>query len=369
MNFLILFTFLFLVFETFVHGSEDSSNVIVLDSSNFDEIVGKDKFVLVEFYAPWCGHCKTLAPVYEKLADSFSYAKDRVVIAKVDADDQKNLGSRFEIQGFPTLKWFDKNSLTPEDYNEGRDLEALSAFIEKKTGINSKIKREISVVTVLTSQSFDEIVMDPEKCVLVEFYAPWCGHCKSLAPIYEKVAKDFAQESDVVVANLDAAEHKTIGEKYEIKGYPTIKYFPKGKDKTPIDYNSGRTEKEFVTFLNENCGKNRLVGGGLSENAGKIHDLDVLAVQFTKATTLKEKEKVIGESKSIADKLDTRFSRYYVKVMDKIKGKEDYADNEIIRLEKIIKSGTISEAKIDDFTIRRNILSSFHKDFVARDEL
>ena len=51
-----------------------------------------------------CGHCKSLAPVYEELAGSFEFAKDKVTIAKVDADAEKELGKRFGISGFPTLK-------------------------------------------------------------------------------------------------------------------------------------------------------------------------------------------------------------------------------------------------------------------------
>ncbi|CRK28765.1 hypothetical protein BN1723_018361, partial [Verticillium longisporum] len=81
------------------------SAVIDLIPSNFDKVVLKSgKPTLVEFFAPWCGHCKTLAPVYEELALAFENSKDKVQIAKVDADAQKELGKRFGIQGFPTLK-------------------------------------------------------------------------------------------------------------------------------------------------------------------------------------------------------------------------------------------------------------------------
>lgn len=60
-----------------------------------------------------------------------------------------------------------------------------------------QIKEAPTAVTVLTPDNFDKIVMDPTKDVLVEFYAPWCGHCKSLAPIYEKVAATYAGEPNV----------------------------------------------------------------------------------------------------------------------------------------------------------------------------
>ncbi|CAG8721780.1 15822_t:CDS:2, partial [Acaulospora morrowiae] len=201
----------------------------------------------------------------------------------------------------------------------------------------------------------------------VEFYAPWCGHCKNLAPIYEKVAKDYAQESECVVANIDASDHRTIGDRYDVKGYPTIKFFPKGENKTPIDYTGGRTEQDFVDFLNENCGTQRLVGGRLSGDAGKIPKLDAFVVEFTDATTRADKENVIKEAKVVADELDTRFAKYYPKVMEKTLEKEDYVDKEIARINKIIESGTISDNKIDDFTIRKNILSSFHKDSVPHE--
>lgn len=61
-------------------------------------------------------------------------------------------------------------------------------FLNQKAGTNARIKEAPTAVTVLTDDNFDSIVKDSTKNVLVEFYAPWCGHCKSLAPIYEKLA-------------------------------------------------------------------------------------------------------------------------------------------------------------------------------------
>jgi protein disulfide-isomerase A6 len=152
------------------------SVVIDLIPDNFDKIVLQSgKPALVEFFAPWCGHCKNLAPVYEELAANFESAGSKVTIAKVDADAEKALGKRFGIQGFPTLKWFDGKSDKPEDYNGGRDLESLTAFITEKTGAKPKKKATVpSSVEMLTDKSFKEQI-GGDKDVLVAFTAPWCG--------------------------------------------------------------------------------------------------------------------------------------------------------------------------------------------------
>lgn len=157
-------------------GAHASSSVLDLIPANFDKVVlDSGKPALVEFFAPWCGHCKSLAPVYEELAQNFGFASDKVIIGKVDADEHKDLGRKFGVQGFPTLKWFDGKSKTPEPYDGGRDLESLSGFLTEKTGIKPKIKKAApSAVEMLNDQTFKEQV-GGNKDVLVAFTAPWCG--------------------------------------------------------------------------------------------------------------------------------------------------------------------------------------------------
>lgn len=156
-------------------ASAAASAVIDLTPDNFDSLItNSGKPALVEFFAPWCGHCKKLAPVYEELATAFESQKEKVIIAKVDADEHKDLGRRFGVQGFPTLKWFDGKSKDPVDYNSGRDLESLSAFIQEKTGVKSRAAKVESNVEMLTDTTFKQQV-GTDKNVLVAFTAPWCG--------------------------------------------------------------------------------------------------------------------------------------------------------------------------------------------------
>jgi protein disulfide-isomerase A6 len=153
-----------------------ASAVLDLIPSNFDSVVLKSsKPTLVEFFAPWCGHCKNLAPVYEELAAGYAYASNKVQIAKVDADAHKDLGKRFGVQGFPTLKWFDGVSDKPEDYKGGRDLESLSKWIQEKTGLRLKKKAPVeSKVVMLDDKSFKEQI-GGDKNVFVAFTTAWCG--------------------------------------------------------------------------------------------------------------------------------------------------------------------------------------------------
>ena len=93
-----LFLLPFISVNTLTTASVTGSSVLDLIPANFDQIVfSSSKPALVEFFAPWCGHCKNLAPVYEELAAAFAHGGDKVSIAKVDADEHKSVGIRFGV--------------------------------------------------------------------------------------------------------------------------------------------------------------------------------------------------------------------------------------------------------------------------------
>ncbi|KAG5717493.1 Protein disulfide-isomerase tigA, partial [Termitomyces sp. T112] len=308
------------------------------------------------------GHCKvtsSLAPTYEQLADAFSGVKDRVVIAKVDADSDKELARKYEVKGFPTLKWFDAKG-NPEPYESGRDLDSLATFVTEKSGVKSSIKPPAPpATTILDVHNFDEVALNPTKNVLVAFTAPWCGHCKNMKPAYEAVAATFKTESDCIIANVDGDDKKNseLTKKYDVSGFPTIKFFSKD-NKDPITYDSIRTEAAFVAFLNEKCGTHRAVGGGLNDQAGRLPEFDSLASKFFVAGA-EARDSIFKEASVLAASVGET-SKHYVRVMEKVvNGSEGYVQKEAARLTKILEKKNLSPLKLDEIKIKANILSAF----------
>jgi len=284
----------------------------------------------------------------------------------VDADAHKDLGGRFGVTGFPTLKYFPKGwkaGDAPEDYKGGRTFDDIANFISDKSGAKyKKAKAAPSAVVDLTNKNFDEIVMDPSKSVLVEFYAPWCGHCKHLAPVYDKLGAAYANEKEVVIAKIDAdnAANKELASKYGVSGFPTLKFFPKGsKSKTPVDYSSGRDIDSFVTFLNEECGTARTATGALNDNAGRVVALDALAAGFAAGNHAA----LLADAKEAAKGLSgdaAKHAAIYIRTMEKVTAEgAAYVTNESARLQKLIDSPSTAAAKVDEFVVRRNILKAF----------
>lgn len=450
--------------------------VDVLTDENFDAYIAENEFVLVEFYAPWCGHCKALEPNY--LAASKELEAHGVKLAKVDATEEKNLAGKFEIKGFPTMKWFRGGNII--DYSGGREADEIVSWCIRKTlppytiistqeeldafranpthvlgyfpkfsdgeekvrpegseslvqmmsvgvmdavplgmvvnadlvpkeasGHNVEIveeqlgKNQLNIPgdsathedldswmrTLVTSTSpvfahlptvferiqrvgvygaiffvdkeahaetydnfkawsvdfakefkehiiftyvgkeffdrigmvggdskdiptvvvtdfkrnwlfdksagmdketlqkhfagivsgdikplfksepipesndgpvvtvvgdtFEKIVLDPSKDVLMEFYAPWCGHCKSLAPIYEELAEEYASSEDVIIAKMDATANDHTAD-IDIKGFPSLYFFPKNNG-APIEFTGAdRSLESLSQFVEEN---------------------------------------------------------------------------------------------------------------------
>ncbi|KAA8613428.1 Thioredoxin domain-containing protein [Pyrenophora tritici-repentis] len=107
-------------------------------------------------------------------------------------------------------------------------------------------------VTTIVAHNYKDVVLDNDKDVLVEFYAPWCGHCKALAPKYEELGQLYQTPEFsklVTIAKVDATANDVPD---EIQGFPTIKLFAAGKKDAPVDYSGSRTIEDLIEFVKEN---------------------------------------------------------------------------------------------------------------------
>jgi protein disulfide isomerase family A protein 3 len=109
-------------------------------------------------------------------------------------------------------------------------------------------------VKVVVGKNFNEIVMDPTKDVMIEMYAPWCGHCKKLEPIYNELGEKLQKEgvSNVVIAKMDATENDSPSAKIQAKGYPTIFFVPANNKGAPLQYSGERDVKSMYDWIKKN---------------------------------------------------------------------------------------------------------------------
>ncbi|KAG2658996.1 protein disulfide isomerase-like 5-3 [Panicum virgatum] len=103
--------------------------VVELDESNFDAAVRAVDYLFVDFYAPWCGHCKRLAPQLDEAAPVLAGLSTPIIIAKVNADKYRKLGSKYGVDGFPTLMLFDHG--VPSEYTDSRKADLLIENLKK----------------------------------------------------------------------------------------------------------------------------------------------------------------------------------------------------------------------------------------------
>ncbi|XP_066530035.1 protein disulfide isomerase family A, member 8 [Hoplias malabaricus] len=152
-----------------------------------------------------------------------------------------------------------------------RDGKSLERFLEDYFA--GRLKRYVKSepvpannngpVKVVVADTFDEIVNDPEKDVLIEFYAPWCGHCKKIEPKYIEVGQELSSDPNIVIAKMDATAND-VPPGYDVQGFPTIYFVPAGRKDEPKQYEGAREVKDFISFLKREA-TNSLVLNGVKE--------------------------------------------------------------------------------------------------------
>jgi len=235
--------------------------IMEFDQKAAEVIFSNAKDALFALYSQDNEESKTLTKTLE---DASKQLKGKVVMSTSNVSE--GLGSRLgEFLGYAANQEPNYMMITFEDddvkkffYSGSVSVENLVQFVNDVQNGTAKpfLKSEeipednSAPVKIVVGKNFDAIVMDDTKDVLVEFYAPWCGHCKQLEPKYEELAKSLSSNKNIVIAKVDATANEIPG--VGVRSFPTIKMWARGKKSDPIDYNGDREVEGFMKFLKEN---------------------------------------------------------------------------------------------------------------------
>ena len=266
----------FLLFSSVYAIYEDDTPVTLLTKADFDsEVLRGASPWIIEFYAPWCGHCKSLKDDWEELARGMG---EIVKVGAVDATVQTEIASSYGIHGYPTILFFGQDKSAPKRYENAREadeiakfsIDEMEAMVMKRLAVkhNPKKKRagqkkatqgndqcgdpnrgkevdesylegiDESEVVVLNTKNYDELVTQTDDMYFIEFYAPWCSHCQQLAGVWAELGRWL--KGEVKVAKCNAEENRSLGTKFNVPSFPTL-IFVNGKDRDDWEkYEGGR---------------------------------------------------------------------------------------------------------------------------------
>lgn len=232
--------------------SETSTDVVHLTESNFDSTLQSENSVLVMFYAPWCGHCKNMKPEYDKAAATMKKEKIPGILAAVDVTKETTLAEKYNVRGFPTIKYFRDGAFsfdTPQLREQSKLLEFMRHPKEPPpTPPPEPAWADVPSEVIHLNEDNFKPQLRSKRHALVMFYAPWCGHCKLAKPEFMAAADKLKDELRMVFAAVDCTQHQALCSSHDVKGYPTFKYFMY-YNKGGKDYTGGRKADDFIEFM------------------------------------------------------------------------------------------------------------------------
>jgi protein disulfide-isomerase-like protein len=254
--------------------------------------------VVVAFTVSWCALCRGYQPEFARVAEAYEglvekKTKNPLVFATVNVDDGENrrLAKTFGVTSAPFVtvlrhkRWYvvdargEVTVRAPKRYtgylgaaptaahvaavtgvagafaadDVGSDESANAATTDANVGTETirRSKRPLRpYVEELTNATVAAYVADATKNVLVEFYAPWCGHCKRFEPFYYEVGAAFADVEDTRVARIDVDRYRDVAAAFEVSGLPSLQLFPKGYKSRGLPFKSAeRRPADIVAFV------------------------------------------------------------------------------------------------------------------------
>uniref|UniRef100_A0A3Q4FZL9 Protein disulfide isomerase family A, member 5 n=1 Tax=Neolamprologus brichardi TaxID=32507 RepID=A0A3Q4FZL9_NEOBR len=237
----------------FAEKHPDSSLVPSSLSKDFRKLLKKEERpVLMMFYAPWCGVCKRMQPIFQQAATE---TKGKYVLAGMNVHPAEfdGLKQEYGVKGYPTFCYFEKGKFLHHYENYGATAKDIADWLKNPQPPQPKTpevpwSETDSAVFHLSDESFDSF-LEEHPAALVMFYAPWCGHCKKMKPEYDEAAEILNKGADSpgVLAAVDATVHKAVSDRFKISGFPTVKYFEKGEEKYTLP--QLRNKDKIIEFM------------------------------------------------------------------------------------------------------------------------
>ncbi|XP_040296016.1 dnaJ homolog subfamily C member 10 [Bufo bufo] len=238
--------------EQILEFIEDLRNpsVVTLTPETLKELVkgrSRDEIWMVDYYAPWCGPCQALMPEWKRMA---RHVSGLINVGSVDCQKYGSLCSKEYVQAYPEIRLYPANRDNPNYYQTYNGWQRDSYSL-KSWGLSYLPK----IATELTPESFNEKVLESKDHWLLDFYAPWCGPCKSFAPEFEFVARLL--KGKVKAGKVDCQAYGQICQSAGIRAYPTVKFYPHmGSKKKNVlgEHVDTRDAKEIVKMVTARLG-------------------------------------------------------------------------------------------------------------------
>ncbi|CAF0811895.1 unnamed protein product [Rotaria sp. Silwood1] len=215
--------------------------VISLDNDLYVKLIenkNSNDMWLIDFFMPWCYPCQQLSGEWRTLS---KYLKGIAYVAQVDCTVQSYLCQRQGVYSYPTIRLYPSNAdgQTYILYNNGwRDANSLRAWAFQYLP---------SKVIELDEKNFSTNILRDSKPWLIDFYAPWCGHCHHFSPIFESIARRLDEKVNLGKINCD--NHRQVCERASIRAYPTVKYYKGSSDSKRQDFlgdEIGNLDADFI---------------------------------------------------------------------------------------------------------------------------
>ncbi|XP_049647154.1 protein disulfide-isomerase A2 isoform X2 [Accipiter gentilis] len=213
---------------------KEEDGVLVLHEHNFARALSEHRLLLVEFYAPWCGHCQRLAPAFAQAAATLRNESSLARLGKVDATAQAALANEFGITSYPTLKLFhDGNRTHPLAYTGQMDAKGIVRWMRRRAGPSATLLQDAAAAAAFISS---------QDLVVVGFFKDLGGEA---AQAFYEVAGEMV---DVPFGVAEAAE---LFQAYGLSADTVclFKKFDEGRTDFPVDPARGLDTAELTQLL------------------------------------------------------------------------------------------------------------------------